>query len=364
MEYLIEYGMFLAKAATLVIAIVLVIGAVAAASQRQRRDVKKGTLKVTRLNEHYEDMRDTIREEVLDKEMRKQLSKQEKKREKEEHKQAKRRAKKQAADSSKEGDAADGDLEERKRRVYVLNFKGSISADEVESLREEITTVLSLADARDEILLRLESPGGMVHAYGLAASQLQRIRNSDTQLTICVDKVAASGGYMMACLADKLVAAPFAFIGSVGVLVQLPNFNRLLDKNHIDYEMISAGEYKRTLSTFGEITEKGRQKVKEEVEDIHQLFKGWIKEHRPSVDVDKIATGETWVGTQAKERYMVDEIRTSDECIAEACANAEVFEVEYEFKKTLQDRLGFAVSTAVERVVSRLLFEPRGDKYY
>ncbi len=355
MEYLIEYGMFLAKTGTLVFAIILVIGAIAAAGQRQRKDGKKGSLKITELNSHYEDMRDTLRQEVLSKEEYKQLQKAEKKAEKAERKAEKQLVKK--ADSSEEIAA------ERKPRTFVLNFKGNIGADAVASLREEITAVLSMAESRDSVLLRLESPGGMVHAYGLASSQLARIKSQQIPLMICVDKVAASGGYMMACLADKLVAAPFSIIGSIGVLIQVPNFHRVLKKHDVDYEMISAGEYKRTISTFGEITQKGRDKVKEDVETIHQIFKTWVKEHRPSIDIDKIATGETWLGTQAKERYMVDEIRTSDECILQACEVGDVFEVEYEFKKSIQERLGNAASAAVDSLYNRFIAAPNNDNF-
>jgi serine protease SohB len=245
----------------------------------------------------------------------------------------------------------------------VINFKGNIAADAVSSLREEISAILTMAETEDEVMLRLESPGGMVHAYGLASSQLVRLRNARIPLTICVDKVAASGGYMMACLADRLVAAPFAIIGSIGVLVQLPNFHKVLKKYDVDYEMISAGEYKRTLTTFGEITQKSRDKVQEDVETIHDIFKSWVKEHRPSVEIDKVATGETWLGSQAKERYMVDDIKTSDEYIIDACKNADVFEIEYEFQKSIQDKLGRVLEEGVARAVSRWFQQTHVDKY-
>jgi serine protease SohB len=190
-----------------------------------------------------------------------------------------------------------------------------------------------------------------------------RIKNENIPLTICVDKVAASGGYMMACLADKLVAAPFAIIGSIGVIVQLPNFHRVLKKFDVDYEMVSAGEYKRTLSHFGEITEKGREKVQEDVETIHDIFKTWVKEHRPAIEIDKIATGETWVGTQAMERFMVDDLRTSDECIIDACKDADVYEVEYEFSKSLQDKLGSVLEESTAKLFGRWFNRSTNDIY-
>ena len=389
MEYLIQYGVFLAKAATIVVSIVLVIGAIAAAGSRQRRASKRGEIVIERLNDHLEDLHDAVREEVIDPATLKLDNKARSKREKEEAKAETKRAKAEAKDKAKEkakektkpkdessqttnaaitenkssNDAHLDDVPSRRKRVYVLDFDGDVAAEEVSSLREEITTVLSIAEPCDEIILKLESPGGMVHAYGLAASQLQRIKDAKIPLTICVDKVAASGGYMMACLADKLVAAPFAIIGSIGVVVQLPNFHKILKKNEVDYEVISAGEYKRTLSTFGEITDKGRAKVQEDVENIHEIFKQWVKSHRPIVDVSRVATGETWVGMQAKERYLVDELNTSDDVLVRACKDADVFEVNYKFKQTLQDRLGAAVEAGVARAANKLLAADRSKDF-
>lgn len=345
MEFLLQYGMFLAKVITVVVALVFVTLVLASAGARQRRDDKRGHIKITPLNRQLEEMQQALQKAILDKASYKAEIKKKKQAEKLKRQEDKRKS--GTPDSDEAND----------KRVFVLNFKGDVAANAVDSLREEITSVLSMATPADEVILRLESPGGMVHAYGLASSQLTRIKDKKIPLTICVDKVAASGGYMMACLADKLVAAPFAIIGSIGVLVQLPNFHRILKKNDIDYETITAGEFKTTLTTFGEITQKGRDKVKEDVEDMHGLFKKWVKEHRPSVDIDKISTGETWVGVQAKDRYMIDEIRTSDEVILRACGEADVYEVEYELRQRLQDRLSQifkgAISTVFDEVQNR-----------
>jgi len=362
LEYLIQYGMFFAKVATIVVAIIIVLGAIVASGSRQKKIGRKGTIRVTPLNDHFDDMREILRHSVLDKNQLKKIHKQEKKAAKAELKQAREEEKqRQRAEKSSESDS--GAVGDRKKRSYVLNFKGDMAAEAVTTLREEITAILTLAETDDEVILRLESPGGMVHAYGLASSQLLRIKNAGIPLTICVDKVAASGGYMMACLADKLVSAPFAIIGSIGVLVQLPNFHRVLKKNDVDYEIISAGEFKRTLTTFGEITEKGKAKVQEDVETIHGIFKQWVKDHRPSVDIDKISTGETWVGMQAKERYMVDEIKTSDECILAACETSDVFEVEFDLKKSIQDKLSSAIPGVVEKILMNWTNKSRINDY-
>jgi serine protease SohB len=353
LEYLIEYGMFLAKVATLAFAIIFVLAALASAGNKQRKSPAKGHIKVIKINEHIDEMLESLKRAVLDKHSLKL-----------DHK-AKKKQDKAAEKAGKAAKKTDSEAEvQRKKRLYVLNFTGDIAAHAVSSLREEITAVLSLASDQDEVLLRLESPGGMVHAYGLASSQLMRIKEKKIPLTICVDKVAASGGYMMACLADRLIAAPFAIIGSIGVLVQLPNFHRLLKKNEIDYETISAGEFKTTLTTFGEITQKGREKVKDDVEEMHAIFKQWVKDHRPSVDIDKISTGETWVGLQAKERYMVDELKTSDEYLVVACQSADVYEVEYELKKTIHDKVGSIFKGMIEAATSLFLEKSNSRNFY
>lgn len=334
MEYVIEYVVFLAKTATIVIAVFAILSMLVAAGQRNRRHLQRGSLHVTHVNKDLESMQQGLQRSILDKFSLKRFAKAEKKRLKDEEKKLK-------TDSG----------ESRRRRVYVLSFEGDMEASGLESLRQEVTAVLTMAEPQDEVMLRLESPGGMVHAYGLASSQLLRVRQREIPLTICVDKVAASGGYMMACVADRIIAAPFAILGSIGVLVQLPNIHRLLKKNDVDFEMITAGEYKRTLTPFSEITEKGRDKVKEEVEEMHGLFKQWVKQYRPVVDIDVISTGETWTGMQAQERSMVDAISTSDDYIVDACKESDVYEVNYEIRVPLGEKLGGALHKAMDKTL-------------
>lgn len=329
-DFLASYGLFLAKALTVVGAIIMVIVVVGVVASRNKKDHKEGYLSVNSLNETLEDMEHALKEVVLDADVYKQQLKDEEKQDK-----ADAKARKKAL---KKGKAVESSEPERKR-VFVLDFDGDIKASELEPMREEITAVLTMATEKDEVVVRLESPGGMVHSYGLASSQLERIRRHGVPLTVCVDRVAASGGYMMACLADKIIAAPFSILGSIGVVAQLPNFHRLLQKHDIDYEILTAGEYKRTMTVMGENTEKGREKFIEDLEDTHSLFKEFVAEYRPQVDMEKVATGEVWFGRRALSVNLVDEILTSDEYLAKACEEADVYSVRYEYKKTLQDRI-------------------------
>ncbi len=339
-EFLAEYGLFLAKTVTIVIAIIIIMATAVANTMKQRGE-DKGSIIITHLNKEINDLKDEIVKAVEDEHTLKKVHKEEKKKAKKEKK-----AKKKSL--GKESDA--------KKRIFVLNFDGDPKASQVDELRKAITAVLTMAKPeKDEVMLRLESPGGMVHAYGLAASQLQRIRSREIPLTICVDKVAASGGYMMACVANKLIAAPFAYIGSIGVLVQMPNFNRLLKEKHVDYEMVTAGEYKRTLTMFGENTKEDREKMEEDIQEVHTLFKDFVRTSRPDMDIDKLATGETWLGSRARELGLVDETGTSDEYIVAACDNAEVYEVAYEKKKKITDKLGSVLEGALDNILMRWL---------
>ena len=330
MEFLSEYASFLAKTVTLVLAIIVVLTTVAAQRGKGRRKTA-GQLQVSKLNDFYKGLRERLEATLLDKDQLKALRKQEAKAEK---KSAKKKT-------------------EPKARVFVLDFDGDIKASATESLRHEITALLTLATPKDEVVLRLESGGGMVHSYGLASSQLARIRQAGVPLTVCIDKVAASGGYMMACIGEKIISAPFAVLGSIGVVAQLPNVNKLLKKHDIDFEVLTAGEYKRTLTVFGENTDKGREKFQEDLDVTHQLFKNFVARYRPQLAIDQVATGEVWLGVAALEKQLVDELKTSDEYLAERAALAEVYHLHYAERKSLQERVGLAAAGGVEHMAAR-----------
>lgn len=333
MNWIYEYGLFLAKTTTIILALVVVLILIA----NQRRQTRHGELELTDLGERYRELQRQMQQSKHDDTEQKSWLKQQKK-----EKKAENKLKKQ---QHKIGDIV------TKSCTYVIDFKGSMDAHEVISLREEITAILTIIKPEDDVLLRLESPGGVVHGYGLAASQLQRLRQQNVRLTVVVDKVAASGGYMMACVADKIVSAPFAIIGSIGVVAQLPNFHRLLQKNDIDVELHTAGEYKRTLTLFGENTREGREKFKQELNQTHQLFKDFVRQQRPSLDIDQVATGEHWFGSQAKELGLVDEISTSDDLILAAIKQKDVIKVSFSRRKRLLDKVISGTTSRIERVL-------------
>lgn len=317
-EFFLPYGIFLAEAITIVLAIAAVI-IVAVRMGRLGSDPEK--LEVKKLNARYEDMALTLKSELLPHD---------------EFKKTLKEAKKHRKEIAKHGPSS-------KKRLFVLNFDGDIKASAVSNLREEITAVLMVARSEDEVLIRLTSAGGMVHAYGLAASQLARIRTRNIPLTVAVDKVAASGGYMMACVANRIVAAPFSILGSIGVIAQLPNFSRVLKKNDVDYEQFTAGEFKRTVTMFGENTDAARAKFREEIEETHRLFKNFVHHYRPGLDISKVSTGEHWYGTQALDLNLVDQLLTSDDYLLEQSQTCDLFEIIYSTRKPWSARLSTLV---------------------
>ncbi|MEZ5597157.1 MAG: protease SohB [Pseudomonadales bacterium] len=323
MEHLFDYLLFLAQAVTVVLAILVVAGMVATMNQR-RQEHEPGHLEVRKLNQRLTDLRHAVEEIVLPEGELKHRRKQEMR----EEKQTAKAERREAAD---EGSG--------KPRLFVLDFDGDLEATRTEQLRTEISAILSLARPTDAVLLRLTSPGGMVPHYGLAASQLHRIRKQDIPLVVAVDKVAASGGYLMAAVASRIIAAPFALVGSIGVVAEVPNVHRLLEKNNVDWDVYTAGQHKRTLTVFGRNTEEGRQKFIEELEDTHALFKEFVSENRPDLDMDAIATGEAWYGRRAIDLRLVDELCTSDEYVTRACEDRDVFEVRWVEHRRPIDRL-------------------------
>jgi serine protease SohB len=318
-----EYGMFLLKVATIAIAIIVIIGFAAASS----RKVGEDGLEVESINKKYRNLAGGLRKAILNKTEQKQEAKAEKKR-------AKAEAKKAVA----------------RPRTFVIDFKGDLKASAVPSLREEVSAVLDVIADGDNVMIRLENHGGVVHEHGLAASQLARIRDRGIDLTVCVDKVAASGGYLMACVASKIYAAPFAILGSIGVLAQIPNFNRMLDSHGVEFEQVTAGKYKRTVTMFGENTDADRAKLKEELEDVHELFKSAVSRYRPQLDLEKVATGEHWYGTRALEFGLADEIKTSDEVIADLVGERELFKVAFKVKQPLPKRLMANIDSSLEKM--------------
>ena len=321
-EFFADYGLFQLKAPTIVIAIIVVM---AAAASAQRRASHEG-LEVENLNDKYRKLSDALRKAVSTKDEQKK-----------------------AAKARKRDAKAEEKREHSRPRSFVIDFKGDLKATAVAHLREEISAVLDVATPDDEVILRLENHGGIVHEHGLAASQLARVRDREVPLIVCVDKVAASGGYLMACVASHIYAAPFAILGSIGVLAQIPNFNRMLDSHGVDFEQVTAGKYKRTVTMFGKNTDEDRAKLKEELEEVHTLFKDAVSKYRADLDLDKVATGEHWYGTKALELGLADELKTSDELLAERSAERDIYQVTYKIKQPLQKRLMANVESALER---------------
>ena len=338
MEFLTDYGIFLLKVITIALAITIPILIIIGSSKSKTPN--KGSLVVKNLSKKYENMGSTIRSSLLN-------PKELKKYNKEVQKKNKKDKKKPSKDDA----------------VYVLNFNGDIQASEVSKLKNEINAIL-LSDTKcKEVVIKVESGGGSAYAYGLCAAELKRLVDNKIKLTVCIDKVAASGGYLMSCVASKIIAAPWAIVGSIGVIAQLPNFHRLLKKNSIDFEMHTAGEFKRTLTTLGENTEDGRKKFKSELEDLHLIFKDFVKEQRPQVDTKVVATGEVWQGDKAIEVGLIDELGTSDDYLVGLSKKLKLYEIEYVEKKNLSERFAFSTQLLIEKSILKIYDIVNRDRF-
>lgn len=341
MEILKTIITFFAETLIIVLAIVAILvtiaGLVVKAKAQKSFDIEL-------LHEKYQNQAQALKESLLNDAALKAEKKKQKAREKE---------------KSKRID--DGQLSNS--RVFVINFlKGDLKASAAENLREEISTVLGVATKQDEVVVCVESPGGLVHGYGFAAAQLIRLRDAGIPLTVCVDQVAASGGYLMACTANKIISSPFALVGSIGVVAQVPNFNKLLKKHDVDFKEYTAGDYKRTVSLFGEITEKGEAKFKEQLEQTHELFKTFVSKYRPQMDIAAVSTGEYWYGQMALTHGLVDELKTSDEYLLGKSKDHQVIKISFEEKPSLSDKISEVLTKAVTQVLAKLLHQNNSVK--
>jgi len=329
MEHLMELGVFAGKTVLITGALILIL--VILANLVIKLKPPRAQLEIEDLNEKFDAFAEAIDRSLMDTKALKADAKKRKKRFLMKRKQS-----------------------QEQRRIFVLDFEGDLRAHAVDNLRDEVSAVLATARPdNDEVLIRLESPGGVVHGYGLAAAQLIRIKQARLKLTVCVDKVAASGGYMMACTADRILAAPFAIVGSIGVIAQVPNFHRVLKKHDIDYEEITAGEFKRTVSLLGEITDKGRKKFLEQIEDTHSLFKEFVHSQRPQINLEKVATGEYWFGHRALELGLVDELKSSDDYLFTSREDTKILRISVQTRKSFSERLAENFSLALERLLYR-----------
>ena len=313
MDYFYEISLFSLKALIIVIGLIAVILIPTIIIKKgESEDKKKKKFKLENLKDQYKRYIVHFKQKTL---------------EKKEFKKYIKSLKKEKSENRQENGSG-----------FVLSFKGDTMATQVEDLREEISLILEIASPKDEVILLLESRGGSVAHYGLAASQLQRLRNHNIPLTVCVDKVAGSGGYLMACVGNQIISAPFAFIGSIGVLFGLPNIHDFLKKHDISYEEITAGEYKRTLTPLGKVTEEKRKKLKEQLDLIHNQFKNFVKQYR-DIDMDQIATGETWLAEEALKKGLVDKIQCSDDYIIDRSKTRNVYKVSLKTQKSFFEKL-------------------------
>jgi len=337
-DLLVAYGFFLLKVITVLLVILIPILMISS-STKHRKETDKGRIIVKNLSDKLEEIGVTLKSAEMDPKAYKSFLKERNKKKKKEVK------------------------GKPKEIVYVLDFKGDIQASAVGKLKQEINAIIASQVKCKEVVIKVESGGGSAYAYGLCAAELKRLVDNKIKLTVCIDKMAASGGYLMSCVATKIVAAPWAIVGSIGVIAQLPNFHRLLKKLDIDIEMHTAGKFKRTLTTLGKNTKQGREKFISELEDLHVVFKDFVQENRSKIQVAKVSTGEVWQGDKAKKLGLIDEIGTSDDYLLKLASKFKLLEIQYFEKKPFTARIGAAVEVVVEKGIYKILDILNKDRF-
>jgi len=254
-------------------------------------------------------------------------------------------------------------LGEVRETVYVLDFNGDTQASGVDALTREISVLLSLPTVPSEVVLKVTSPGGTVTGYGLCSAQLQRLTQAGVKLTVCIDQLAASGGYLMACVADQILCAPYAAVGSIGVVAQLPNVAERLEREGIDFITTTAGKWKRTVTPFKKPTEEELAKQQKDILAIYDQFSSTVEINRPGLEIEQVATGEVWYGKDALIRGLVDSLMTSSEYIMQRMDDgAAVFTLKYKPKK--QGLAGALSASSLPSVLDNFLKKsPSGNPF-
>ncbi len=346
MEFLANWGLFAVKLVTVLVFVFLLVSLLISLAMQAKAhnedDKDKIKFKFTNLFNFYKDNVDKL-DAAIDEFDESKSDKEKKAYLKQKAKALKTAPQKLREEKAERIKKAEEQGEFCPEHLYVIDFDGDARASQVDELTSKVNLILAKATDKDEVIIKLTSPGGVVNGYGLCANQLERIRNKGINLVACVDTVAASGGYMMACVASKIVAAPFSYVGSIGVVAQIPNFNKVLKNHDVEYEQVTAGKYKRTLTMFGENTPEARDKFKQEITLIHNRFKAIVAKYRTKIDIENIATGEYWLAEDAKELNLVDQISTFDEYLQNRLDFTKVcaikISIDKDEKKSLKDIL-------------------------
>lgn len=206
-------------------------------------------------------------------------------------------------------------VQEGAHNVFVIDYVGSMMASEVVYLTAKIDAIILKSNKDDEVVINITSPGGAVSGYGLVASQIKRLKTAGLKITATVDTVAASGGYMAAVVSDEIIAAPFAMVGSIGVVANVMIYEELLKNIGIQTNVYTSGDSKRTVVPSRVPNAEEEAKLEAQLEEIHSRFKDHVLSFRPDIDEDKVFTGQAFLAADAINFGLVDKIGTSDELL-------------------------------------------------
>ncbi|KZX82185.1 hypothetical protein A3715_00045, partial [Oleiphilus sp. HI0009] len=251
-----------------------------------------------------------------------------------------------------------------KQSIFVLDFKGDKTASSVGSLSKEVSAILSVAKPNDEVFLRLESPGGTITGYGLASQQLIRLREAGIRLVVSVDEIATSGGYMMAAVGDRIIASPTSMLGSIGVIMEVPNFYNLLDRAGVQFHQFTAGKHKRLVSMTNKIGDAAKDQINQDLEKSHELFKNHVHTYRNSVNLESVSHGDVWSAKYCLDNKLVDDLMTSEAYLFDRASRANIFHISWDVERSFSDKLSsFAAQASINTLDKVALHYGSKSKY-
>jgi len=210
------------------------------------------------------------------------------------------------------------------------------------------------------IVLRIESPGGVVAPCQEILVEIEKVKQTKP-VVVSMGNMAASGGYYISAKADKIVALPGTLTGSIGVISQIPNVKGLYDKLGIEMQTFKGGKYKDMYSGLRELTPEEKEIMQQMVDNYYEQFVETVAEGRglSKEQVRSLATGQLYTGTEAKELGLVDELGGLDTAIDLAAELAGVTTPRIEYytppKSLLESLLGINLDSLVYAIQMRLL---------
>ncbi|WP_343192796.1 S49 family peptidase [Buchnera aphidicola (Taiwanaphis decaspermi)] len=225
----------------------------------------------------------------------------------------------------------------KKSNLYILDYNDKIKKNKIKKLREEISSIILVAKKNDEVLLRLENTSDIVYEYGLVIAQLQRLRKKGIKLIISIDKIVSNGGYIIACVADHISASPFSIIGPINIVVNIPNIDKYTQTSNLNNQLNDCNTFTK-LTLIKNNTKIYVNKIFNKLDIKKYIRNSFIKDMRPSLNLNKIFNQNYWIGENAINEKLIDSINTSDDILFSKKDTHNLLKIKYVYKSNIVEK--------------------------